>query len=144
MRTDSFSTMYVPALPYYVGRALTLLGRPEEGAARFREVLETARTELARPDYGPFKTTPFHISYVEEPRRERTRHFGYLAALAHLGLGNTDAAREALEGVLAVAPYDLWATLEWQALRGAWSADSAGRPSRSTTCADPDGGTTPA
>jgi hypothetical protein len=126
MRTDSFSTMYLPALPYYVGQALTLLGRREEGASRFRSLLATAREEMGRKDYGPFKPTPFHVSYQEEPGRERTRHFGYLAALASLGLADVGTAREMLNAVLDAFPNDLWATLELRASLGMKS--SASRP----------------
>lgn len=117
MPVDSFSYMYVPALAYYCGRAHQDLGQTDRAEQLFRDLLAEAELELARTDHGPFRVTPFFISYQDDPVFERTRFHAYLAALAHAGLGDGDSAQKMLDLVLNAAPNDLWGRLEKEYLR---------------------------
>jgi len=112
MPVDLFSAMYVPALPYYRACANRDLGQTEAAVRMLRDMLASAQDALVRSDSGPFRVTPFFISYQDEPARERTRFHAYLAALAHEGLGEIESARHMLDRVLEAVPHDLWASLE--------------------------------
>jgi len=93
-----FSEMMVTAhspLSYFRGLALRELGRPDDAAALFRSLKEFARGKLgesAKIDY--FATSlPDLLVFNEDLQARRDAENRLLLALAHHGLGETDAAK---------------------------------------------------
>ena len=74
---DYFTDMYQYTFAYYLARALEILG--ESDAAKALMEKRTAEFEAAREteDTGCFGTTPFFISYIDEPKVARKANYSY-------------------------------------------------------------------
>ena len=95
-------TLHSP-LSYYRGLSLRKLGQEEDSQMLFRDLLKFAQEGLgqeARIDY--FATSlPDLLVFEEDLQRRRDAEHHLLAALAHHGLGDIDAATKALKLVMA-------------------------------------------
>ena len=85
---DFFSDMYLYTLAYYVARSYELLGDREKGVKLIEKRL--AEWERARDleDMGNFGTTPFFISFIDDPKQARKGHFAYPLYLFSKFLGD--------------------------------------------------------
>ncbi len=95
---EYFSNMHLKELPYY--QALSLLALGEDVKAQ--QLITKYRREWdaidRATDNGFFSTTPFFISFVDNPKKLRTALHRYLMALCH-SLTGGDAAREIADAV---------------------------------------------
>lgn len=105
-RFDYFSNMYLPTLPYYVGKAYELMGQGEKGRSLVAEHRRRTENAMREPDTGYFGTTPFFISYLEEPRLARERTLAYPLTLYCTFLGDK-AAAEKYATIAAADGYNL-------------------------------------
>jgi len=101
---DYFTTMYLPSYPIWRGKAHLALGQLTKGTKECTEALKSAILSIEKPDYGPFNTTPYFISYRENPRHERIEHFTMLIALALFALGRKEEAKNSLRKCIALVP----------------------------------------
>ncbi|MCB1129969.1 MAG: DUF5107 domain-containing protein [Verrucomicrobiae bacterium] len=111
-----FSEMAVTAhspLTWFRGRSLGELGRGEEARGLFQELLGFATGRIGQPakiDY--FATSlPNLLVFEEDLQARRDSEFRLLAAMAHHGLGNRDAAIESARLVLGFDRADPYANL---------------------------------
>lgn len=88
-----FTQMYLPSVKIWKGIAEALRGNEEGKQALVHEALEEADAALGKKDYAPFSTTPFFISYREDPARARRRTYLTRRGLALAALGRTGEAR---------------------------------------------------
>ncbi len=79
---DFFSNGQLPELPVYQALSLIKLGRPEEGIALARRAKEGFDAEGRRNDSGFFGTTPFFISYLDDPKTARAAFYRRLSDFA--------------------------------------------------------------
>jgi hypothetical protein len=81
------------------------LGQAEAAEARLVELRDQAQERLERAAEAGFSTSvPAFVFFEDDPgRRPRIAH-AYMLGLAQLGLGETDAARQAFEEVLELDP----------------------------------------
>jgi tetratricopeptide (TPR) repeat protein len=97
---------------YYAALAQRKLGQNEEADAALNSLLEAAEADLQR------ETTPGQAGQRERRFRNAGPGFShYLAALAHLGLGQNEAAKEQLTAALAASPDLLGAKTALDGLR---------------------------
>lgn len=93
IKEDFFSNMHLPELPYYKAMSALRLGLPE----RSRNIMNTAsrcwQAELKKTDNGFFSTTPFFLSFVDQPADMRRAQYLYLTALVKQYLGEEETAR---------------------------------------------------
>jgi tetratricopeptide (TPR) repeat protein len=97
---------------YYLALAQRKLGRTAQADAALKNLLEAAKADLERE-----ATTG---QTVQRERRSRSAGPGsshYLAGLAHLGLGQNEAAKEQLAAALAASPDLLGAKAALDGLR---------------------------
>lgn len=76
-RFDFFSDMYLYTLTYYVARSHELRGDRAKGEELVRARLEAWERASELTDMGNFGTTPFFISFIDEPSEARKGHFAY-------------------------------------------------------------------
>ena len=106
---EYFSNMHLKELPYYQAMAWNRLGQPMKGQHLITKYLR-AWSEIDKvKDNGFFQTTPFFISFVDEPARLRKAHHLYLNALCHAYMG-TGKAEDMMEESLALNNDVLFAT----------------------------------
>lgn len=93
IQLDFFSRMHLPELPYYQARAAEALGLPQ----RAWNILGCAKRQWSRAleqtDNGFFATTPFFISFVQQPAILHRAYYLYLLAFIALFCGETERAR---------------------------------------------------
>jgi tetratricopeptide (TPR) repeat protein len=105
------SQAFLPAFPYYLGMALTGLGRAEEGKTQFLQLKDAAEKALAEKEYGFFAVTPSFDSFSRDGGDLRLIQYNTLLAMALKGLGETGKAKAALSKVLALDPLNQQALL---------------------------------
>ena len=89
---------------YYRGLALQQLGRAKEAATLFTRLVERGKERLARAG-----ETDFFAKFGEgELPHVRKAAAHYLAALGHLGLGENEAARTALNRAVELDVSHTW------------------------------------
>lgn len=76
-RFDYFTNMYLYTFRYYAARAYEYLGEKEKADRLILEGIESDLLQLNRTDPGYFSTTPFFISYMDAPKKERRTYFAY-------------------------------------------------------------------
>ena len=108
------------AMTYYQALALAKLGEEAAAKERLEALRQHAERELeAASKPGFYTSVPAFVFYEADPQRRSRIANRYLLGLALLGLGQTEAAKEALQEVLAQDPNHLAAQ---QALRSLGSA----------------------
>jgi tetratricopeptide (TPR) repeat protein len=81
-----FSEMHLPELPVYQALAMKLLGKEARADHSLRMALTRWTEALDTKDAEHFKTTPFFISYMDNPEQARIAHFRYLIGMARAAL----------------------------------------------------------
>jgi tetratricopeptide (TPR) repeat protein len=105
------SQSFLPSFCYYLGLALTGLGKKDEGWEQFLELKETAEKELAVKEYGFFASTASYNSFIRDPADQRKIQYSILLAMALTGLGETEKAKTALNEALSLDPLNQQALL---------------------------------
>ena len=104
---DYFSNMYLNTLPYYMAKAYTYLGEKEKGDALIKERLSLLEAEMGKEDMGNYSTTPFFLSFIDQPAVARKNALAYPAYLYSRYL--KDKEREALYyGILQGETYGVY------------------------------------
>ena len=117
MQRDYFTDMYLPELPCYQALAARALGHP--GTAAHLISAHIRRTEQVRQQgsAGWFGTTPFFISYMEDPEKERACYVAWQLAMAAYAADDPDMMQEQLIPVLRLDPTRQYARLMADHLR---------------------------
>ncbi len=108
---EYFSNMHLKELPYYQALAWTHLGN----ALRARAIMTKYSREWQRikdiQDNGFFGTTPFFISFTDNPVRLRKAQHAYLMALCHSFMGDAATATAKMEQAACLNSENLFALL---------------------------------
>ena len=86
---DFFSNMNLPLLPVYQALGDIRLGKADEAKALLEKTLADWKHEAERHDSGYFGTTPFFISYMDDPKTARKKHYDELIRTAEAVLDGT-------------------------------------------------------
>ena len=92
LEIEYFANMHLPELPVYQARALQALGQSARAERILRDCLRNWNQALKDSSGGYFGTTPFFISYIDQPEQARTAHYKYLTAKAKAALGDAEGA----------------------------------------------------
>ncbi|MCR4883002.1 MAG: DUF5107 domain-containing protein [Clostridiales bacterium] len=111
LKQDYFSDMHLPELPCY--QAMAHLLRKETAPAQelIAAHLRSQDTAQSRVDPGWRKTTPFFISYMEEPSLLRRAICDWQRAMAYFAAGDLRSASAFASRALDNDPVNLYATL---------------------------------
>ena len=94
---EYFSNMHLKELPYWQAKAFMHLGDPTKA----QHIITKYRREWDKiqhtKDNGYFGTTPFFISFVDEPQKLRRAQHMYLMSLCADFAKNSDVAKESIE-----------------------------------------------
>lgn len=91
---DYFSDMYLISLVYYVARALEKLGESERAKLLAHEKLSCFEKAVKQESMGYFGTTPFFISFIDEPKKARKEYYAYPLYLLSLFLKDDARAKK--------------------------------------------------
>ena len=95
----------VSEVTYYQALALRAMGRTSEAQEKLESMLSTARERLDEQVKQGFATSVPEFVFAEANMETRRRvHLTFVIGLAHLGLGNEQAAADAFGQVLALEP----------------------------------------
>ncbi len=86
---DFFSNMNLPLLPVYQALGDIRLGKTDEAKALLEKTVADWKHEAERHDSGYFGTTPFFISYMDDPKTARKKHYDELIRTAEAVLDGT-------------------------------------------------------
>lgn len=93
-RFDFFSDMYLYTLTYYVARSYELLGDRAKGEELVKSRMADWERASGLTDMGIFGTTPFFISFIDEPSEARKGHFAYPLYLFSLYMNDGDRMKK--------------------------------------------------
>ncbi len=119
LTVDYFSNMHLPALPVYQAIALDKTGRATRARQQLRAALTKWTEAMQQEVAGNFKTTPFFISYIDDPVQAQAAYFRYLTGLARRALGDMQGALSDFQASLQADPSDLYCWIEAQSLEAA-------------------------
>ncbi len=108
---DYFSDMHLPELRVWQALSWSRLGWPDRAEMMLREHIALFKNALNVRDAGWFKTTPFFISYMEEPRKLRSASCHWQMAMGYWAGGNAGQAAAHAGEALAGEPFTLYAPL---------------------------------
>ncbi len=99
---EYFSNMHLKELPYYQCLAMRHLGTDIKAQHLMTKYRREWSKIIDTEDNGFFSTTPFFISFTDDPKKLRRAQHSYLMALADSVMGNDESAakRMALSGSL--------------------------------------------
>ena len=110
-RQDYFTDMHLPSLPCWQAmafRAQGLIAPAQELIAAHLRRQEAAARAI---DAGYYRTTPFFISYMDDPKQMRQAACLWQTAMAHYAAGDEKKAAENARRALELDPTRLPATL---------------------------------
>ena len=86
---DFFSNMNLPLLPVYQALGDIRMGKTDEAKALLEKAIAGWKFDRERHDSGYFGTTPFFISYMDDPHTARVKNYDALIATAEAVLDGT-------------------------------------------------------
>lgn len=104
---DYFSNMHVPELPYYQALCYREQGMKLKGDMMINYKIKDWKEGIKKADAGFFSTTPFFISFCDQPQQQRTAYFSYLLTLAYSYTNNSALEAQYLEQAYKNDPYAL-------------------------------------
>ena len=90
---EYFSNMHLKELPYYQACAWRHLGENLKGQQRITRYRREWSGIAKTVDNGFFSTTPFFISFMDDPRKMRMAQYEYLMSLCYAYMGDCDTAK---------------------------------------------------
>ncbi len=106
---EYFSNMHLKELPYYQAMSFEHLGEPTKAqhliTKYFREWSKIKNVK----DNGFFGTTPFFLSFVDDPKRLRRAQYLYLTSLCNKFMGNCELARDSMSESVSLNNESLFA-----------------------------------
>ncbi len=96
VEVEYFSNMHLKELPYYQAIAWTHLGETLKARAIITKYCREWKKIKDTKDNGFFGTTPFFISFTDDPVRLRTAQYQYLMSLCHSFMGEDELAEREL------------------------------------------------
>ena len=94
IEVEFFSNMHLKELPYYQALCAEKLGMQQKAWNIMGKAKRQWTAELSRKDNGFFATTPFFISFAQEPAQLRKAFYEYLLGLVKLYEGEKEAAAD--------------------------------------------------
>jgi tetratricopeptide (TPR) repeat protein len=113
------SQAFLPSFRYYLGMALTGLGKAAEGKEQFRQLKQAAEEALAAKEYGFFTATASYESFIRDAGDLKAVQYNTLLAMAQSGLGETEKAKAAVDAALALGPLNQQALMLKKTLKKA-------------------------
>ena len=92
-RFDYFTDMYLYTFAYYAAKGLEALGDKEAGDRLIKTRFAEFESAAAQQTLGYFGTTPFFISFIDQPAEARTLHYAYPLYLFASYLGDEQAKK---------------------------------------------------
>ncbi|MBQ9796741.1 MAG: DUF5107 domain-containing protein [Clostridia bacterium] len=89
---EYFSNMHLGELPYYQALSFDRLGMPLHSRKLITEYRRRWEAMIDVKDNGFFATTPFFMSFVDDPKKLRRARWLYLTGLCESYLGNREEA----------------------------------------------------
>ena len=112
LKIDYFSNMHLPELPYYQAEAHRRLGDHLAARALMDEYSRRCEEAVGKQDAGYFSTTPFFISYCDEPKRQRRAYYSAQLGFAARFAGDSGRERAWFEEAAAADCSNMWYQLE--------------------------------
>ncbi len=112
LKIDYFSNMHLPELPYYQAEAYLSRGDYLAARALMDEFERSCTDAITKQDAGYFSTTPFFISYCDEPERARRAYYSALLGFAARFAGERAQERELFAAASSADHANLWYQLE--------------------------------
>ena len=94
IEVEFFSNMYLPELPYYKAMSAKRLGKLQLADRIMGSFKQKWSFEISRKDSGYFSTTPFHVSFIDDPEDMRKAYYLYLLGLVELYCGHEQDAKD--------------------------------------------------
>ena len=94
---EYFSNMHLKELPYWQAKSFIHLGEPTKAQHLITKYQREWDKIQYTKDNGYFGTTPFFISFVDEPQKLRRAQHNYLMSLCADFAKNSDVAKEGIE-----------------------------------------------
>lgn len=91
---DYFADMYLYTFAYYAARGLEALGDKAAGDALIGKRCVDFTAAAEQETLGYFGTTPFFISFIDDPAEARTLHYAYPLYLFSAYLGDSKAHKQ--------------------------------------------------
>lgn len=105
---DFFSRMHLRELPYYQALCAEALGLQQRAWNIMAQAKRSWSAELNRRDNGFFSTTPFFISFVQDPAAARRGYYLYLLGLVALYEDDRPSADRMLQESYRLNPDNLF------------------------------------
>lgn len=112
LRIDYFSNMHLPELPYYQAIAYTEKGDFLSGRALIDNYQKKWNEAIKKEDAGYFGTTPFFISYCDNPKMARKAYYSYLLGFAYRFMKMPEKSREMFKNAADCDKANLWYFIE--------------------------------
>jgi tetratricopeptide (TPR) repeat protein len=112
LTVDYFTNMHLKELPYYLAECHRRMGDELKGRMVMDKHLKLWKQAETVEDPGYFATTPFFISYCDNPARLRTANYRYLIGLARRYARDEANSRKDLSRSAELEPYNLYFRLE--------------------------------
>lgn len=109
IRVEYFSNMHLKELPFYQSLCLAELGRNTEAVRRITVFMRQWNHMKNVNDSGYFNTTPFFISFVDDPAKLRTAQYLYLTGLCYRLKGDKETFIENMKKSAALNSENLFA-----------------------------------
>ena len=108
---DYFTDMNLPELPCWQAMACRALGRDAQAQALIAGHVRAQEAAARAVCPGWAGTTPFFLSYMEDPETVRRGARRWQLAMAHFAAGDEKAAAQLAREALGDDPVNLYATL---------------------------------
>lgn len=112
LKIDYFSNMHLPELPYYQATVYTKKGDFWAGRALIDKYQKQWNEAIKKENAGYFGTTPFFISYCDDPRTARKAYYSYLLGFAYRFMGKCEKSNEMFKTAADSDKANLWYHIE--------------------------------
>ncbi len=112
LEIDYFSNMHLPELPYYQAMAHTRKGDFLTGRALIDKYQKKWNGAIGKTEPGFGCTTPFFISFCDQPQDVRKAYFSYLLGYANRFMENDDLSKKYFKAATETDKLNIFYNLE--------------------------------
>lgn len=108
---ETFSNMHLPELPWYQAMSAVKLGLYNKAQNLMNTYKRIWNSQFDKVDNGYFNTTPFFISFIDNPAQMRQAYYLYLTGLVDLFDNKTESGKAKLAESYALDSEKIYAGL---------------------------------